>query len=63
MEVKEREAEIRHDLVAIATERQCAIDRWGSHAEALHRVGFTDGEELREILQYADPAYGEYVKV
>jgi hypothetical protein len=58
MDVKEREPELRHDLVAIATERQCAIDRWGSHAEALHRVGLIDGDELREILQSADAAYG-----
>jgi hypothetical protein len=63
MDVKDRETEIRHDVVVIAPERQCAIDRWGSHAEALHRVGLIDGEELREILRYADAAYGEYVKV
>jgi hypothetical protein len=59
MDVKDRETQIRHDVVVIATERQCAIDRWGSHAEALHRVGLIGGEELREMLRYADAACGE----
>jgi len=50
--------EIRHDLVDIAARRQIARDHWSGHAQALHRIGLIDEEELREMLLYADAAYG-----
>lgn len=57
MHLEERGIEIRHDLVDIAARRQCALDHWLGQAEALHRVGLLDEEELREMLEYADAAY------
>lgn len=50
--------ETRHDLVDIAARRKIARDHWSVHAEALHRIGLIDEEELREMLLYADAAYG-----
>ncbi|MEX6663669.1 hypothetical protein [Pseudomonas sp. W2-17] len=41
-----------------AARRESALERWHGHAEALHRVGLVDEEELLEILLYADAAYG-----
>jgi hypothetical protein len=49
--------EIRHGLADIAARRQRALDRWSRHAEALHRVGLLDQDELREMIEYADAAY------
>lgn len=58
MDVKECDIGIWHDSVEIAARRQCALERWYVHAEALHRVGLLHEEELLEILLYADAAYG-----
>lgn len=49
--------ETRHNVADIAAQRQIARDHWSGHAEALHRTGLID-EELREMLTYADSAYG-----
>lgn len=58
MSLQARDIEIRHDLVEIAARRQIARDDWSVHAEALHRIGLIGEEELREMLLYADAAYG-----
>lgn len=50
--------EIRHDLVDIEARRRIARDHWSGHAEALHRIGLIDEQELREMLSYADAACG-----
>jgi hypothetical protein len=59
MQPEERRIEIRHDLVDMAARRQIALDHWSGHAAALHRIGLIDGEELQEMLRYADAACGE----
>lgn len=62
MQLEERGVEIRHDLVDIAARRQIALDHWSGHAEALHRIGLIDEDELREMLTYADAVYGRVQK-
>lgn len=57
MSLQARGIEIRHDLADIAARRQCALELWSVHAEALHRIGLLDEEELQEMLRYADAAY------
>jgi hypothetical protein len=61
MDVKARELKIWNDLLEHEARRECAIDHWAGelsgHAKALHRVGFIDEDELREMLEYADAAY------
>jgi hypothetical protein len=57
MDVNEHGTGIRHDLVDIAARRQSALDHWSGYAEALHRVGLLDEDELREMIEYADAAY------
>lgn len=58
MDVEERDIGIWHDSVETAARRQSALKRWHGHAEALHRLGLLDEEELLGILLYADAAYG-----
>jgi hypothetical protein len=62
MDVKERELKIWHDLLEHEARRECVIDHWAGelagHAKALHRVGVIDEDELREMLEHADAAYG-----
>lgn len=38
--------------IGSAARRESALERWHGHAEALHRVGLLDEEELLEILLY-----------
>lgn len=58
MSLQARGIEIRCDLVDVAARRQTARDHCSGHAEALHRIGPIDEEELREMFLYADDAYG-----
>jgi len=61
MDVKARELKIWNELLEHEARRECAIDHWAGelsgHAKALHRVGFIDEDELREMLEHADAAY------
>jgi hypothetical protein len=61
MEVKHNEFKIWHDPLEHEAGRECAIDHWArelaGHSKALHRVGFIDEDELREMLEHADAAY------
>jgi hypothetical protein len=57
MGVEERDIGIRHDSGETAARCQSALECWHGNAEALHRVGLIDVEELREMLEYADAAY------
>jgi hypothetical protein len=62
MDVKECELKIWNDLLEHEARRECAIDHWAGElagqAKALQRLGIIDEEELREMLEYADAAYG-----
>ena len=62
MDVKERELKIWNDLLEHKARRECAIDHWAGelagHAKVLNRLGVIEDEELREMLEYADAAYG-----
>jgi hypothetical protein len=62
MAVKARELKIWNDLLEHEARRECAIDHWAGelagHATSLNRLGIIDEEELREMLEYADAAYG-----
>jgi hypothetical protein len=62
MDVKERELKIWNDLLEHEARRECAIDHWAGelagHAKVLNRLGVIEDEELREMLEYADAAYG-----
>ncbi|MBD8597398.1 hypothetical protein [Pseudomonas sp. CFBP 8772] len=62
MSLQARGSEVRHDLVDIAARLQIARDHWSVHAEALHRIGLINEEELREMLLYADAAYGHVLE-
>lgn len=57
MDVEERDIGIRDDSVKTSARHQSALERWHGHAEAMHRVGLLDEDELLEILLYADAAY------
>lgn len=58
MDVRNGELQVWHDSPGNEARRQVALDDWSGHAEALHRIGLLDEEELREMLTYADAAYG-----
>ena len=50
MDIEERDIGVRHESLEAAALRQSAPKRWHGHAEALHRVGLLDEEELLENL-------------
>jgi hypothetical protein len=62
MQLEERGIEICHDQVDIAARRQIGLDHWSGHAEALHRIGLIDEEDLRELLLYADAKHGHVLE-
>lgn len=60
MALEQRGIEIRHDSVDMAARRQVALAHWSGHAQALHRIGLLNEEELQEMLKYADAAYDHF---
>jgi hypothetical protein len=58
MSVKRSELKIWSDMTDHQARRECAIYHWSGCAEALHRAGLLDEEELREMIEYSDAAYG-----